>query len=30
MAVSQQMNTLIYQGFSEKKQKQFEQYPAGY
>ncbi len=27
-AVSQQMNTLFYQGFSEKEQKQFEQYLA--
>lgn len=26
--VSQQMNTLFYQGFSEKEQKQFEQYLA--
>lgn len=27
-AVSQQMNTLFYQGFSEEEQKQFEQYLA--
>ena len=27
-AVSQQMNTLFYHGFSEKEQKQFEQYLA--
>ena len=27
-AVSQQMNTLFYQGFSEKEQKQFELYLA--
>ena len=27
-AVSQQMNTLFYQGFTEKEQKQFEQYLA--
>ncbi|MDE6625968.1 MAG: MarR family winged helix-turn-helix transcriptional regulator [Lachnospiraceae bacterium] len=27
-AVSQQMNTLFYRGFSEKEQKQFEQYLA--
>ena len=27
-AVSQQMNTLFYQGFSEKEQVQFEQYLA--
>ncbi|MCI8771204.1 MAG: MarR family transcriptional regulator [Lachnospiraceae bacterium] len=27
-AVSQQMNTLFYQGFSDREQKQFEQYLA--
>lgn len=27
-AVSQQMNMLFYRGFSEKEQKQFEQYLA--
>ena len=27
-AVSQQMNTLFYHGFSEKEQRQFEQYLA--
>lgn len=27
-AVSQQMNMLFYQGFSEEEQKQFEQYLA--
>ncbi|MDE7425427.1 MAG: MarR family winged helix-turn-helix transcriptional regulator, partial [Lachnospiraceae bacterium] len=27
-AVSQKMNTLFYQGFSEEEQKQFEQYLA--
>ena len=27
-AVSQRMNTLFYRGFSEKEQKQFEQYLA--